>query len=128
MVKNFWIVNISKRDVGLSDLGLTVKSKHSINLLDSRHYSLTEEQVLNSVKSGSIYKKRDKILIRNSPLNTFIKTMEVSTLPIKSRARSGISYEEPKYEEHDLSDEAYAEQMADLAEEDRKPIISRDNQ
>jgi hypothetical protein len=59
---SFWITNISKRIVSLSDLGLAVKPMTSINLLDSKHYYLNKEQLTKSETSGSIFAKGIKLL------------------------------------------------------------------
>ena len=120
----FWLTNISSMNVSLSDLNLTVKAYSSINLLDTRHYQYTLEQLQKSAASGSIFKKRNKLVVRkiapeilkaNVPLmrETFIPTRERSTLSIK----------EEKYEELNVSDEEFAKENADTAELDNKPLI-----
>lgn len=64
--REFWITNISRtRDVSLGDLRLTIKIGESRNLLDSKHYHYTEEQVEKSAVSGSIYAKRNMIKVRD---------------------------------------------------------------
>ena len=65
--KTFWITNISNRNVTLADLNISVPRRSSINLLDARHYHFTEEQLEKSAKSGSIFKKSDKIKKRVVP-------------------------------------------------------------
>lgn len=119
----FWVTNISPMNVSLADLALTIKAYSSVNLLDKRHYPYTQDQLQKSFESGSIFKKRDKIVIRkiapeilkaNVPLarETFIPTRERSTLVIK----------EENYEELNVSDEDFAKENADIVELDNQPI------
>ena len=122
----FWVTNISNRNVSLADLNLTIKAYASVNLLDMRHYQYKIEQLKTSVESGSIFKKRDKIIVRkvapevlkaNVPLTreTFIPTRERSLLSIK----------EENYEELNVSDEEFAKENADTADTDTKPMIQK---
>jgi hypothetical protein len=119
----FWLTNISNRNVSLTDLNLTVKAYSSINLLDQKHYKYNLNQLLKSAESGSLFKKRDKLVIRkvapeilkaNVPLNreTFIPSRERSLLVIK----------EENYEELNISDEQFAKENADIVELDTKPL------
>ena len=63
--EEFWITNVKqKMDVMLSDLGFCARAGKSYNLLDSRHFHYTKEQLQKSAESGSLYKKRDRIAIR----------------------------------------------------------------
>ena len=59
--EQFWVMNISNRNVSLSDLGLTIPAFKTVNLLDSKHYSLDKETLEASAESGSLYKKKSKI-------------------------------------------------------------------
>lgn len=122
----FWVTNISNMNVSLADLNLTIKAYSSVNLMDMRHYQYTIEQLKTSVESGSIFKKRDKIIVRkvapevlkaNIPLTreTFIPTRERSMLSIK----------EENYEELNVSDEEFAKDNADTADADTKPMIQK---
>lgn len=122
----FWLTNLTHMNVSLADLNLTVKAFSSVNLLDKRHYSYTLEQLQKSAESGSLFKKRDRVVVRkvapeilkaNVPLlrETFIPTREKSVLVIK----------EEKYEELNISDEEFANQNAETAEMDTKPLISK---
>jgi hypothetical protein len=118
--QSFWITNISKMNVSLSDLGLHIYAMRSINLLDARHYSLTLEQIQKSAESGSLFKKRDKIVIRKVIPESAI---ELSP-PIQNdaifptRQRSLVDIEKITYEELDIKDEDFAEENADTAESD----------
>lgn len=118
-VPTFWVTNISSRNVSLADLNLTIKAYSSVNLLDNKHYYYTLEQLEKSVKSGSIYKKRDKIVERkvapevlqaNIPLNreTFIPTRERSVYTIKQE----------HYEELNMSDEEFAYENSEMLGEE----------
>jgi len=122
----FWVTNISPMNVSLADLALTIKAYSSVNLLDTKHYQYTQQQLQKSFESGSIFKKRDKIVVRkiapeilkaNVPLTreTFIPTRERSTLVIK----------EENYEELNVSDEDFAKENADIVELDNQPIIKK---
>jgi hypothetical protein len=129
----FWVTNISNMNVSLADLNLTVKAFSSVNLLDKKHYYYTQEQLTKSFESGSIHKKRDKIIVRkvapeilkaNVPLTreTFIPTRERSLLAIKEE-----NYEELNLSEEDQkkSDEMFAKENADTADADTKPMIQK---
>jgi len=122
---SFWITNISNMNISLYDLNLTVKAHTSINLLDCRHYHYTLEQLKLSSESGSIFKKRDKIFIRNVPPTVDNKNIEmVHSVFLPSKERSLYSIKQEKYEELTVSDTEYAEQNADLADLDQKPLKS----
>lgn len=122
----FWVTNLTNMNVSLADLDLTIKAFSSVNLLDSRHYDFTLEQLEKSYASGSLYKKRDRIVRRkiepeilqaNLPLikETFIPTRERSVLEIK----------ETKYEELEITDEEFAKENAETAAMDeQKPLVA----
>lgn len=125
-VVSFWLTNISKRNVSLADLNLTVNSFSSVNLMDKKHYSYTLEQLTESASKGSIFSKRNRLVVRqvapeiikmNIPFNneTFLPTRERSTFSIK----------EEKYEELNISDEEFAKENADTAELDSRPLIAK---
>ena len=129
----FWVTNICKMNVSLADLNLTIKAYSSVNLLDARHYSYTVDQLKKSVESGSIYKKRDKIIVRkvapevlqaNIPLTreTFIPTRERSVLSIKEENYEELNVSE---EEQMKSDEDFAAANAETADADTKPMITK---
>jgi len=78
MKKEFWITNMSKMNVSLADLNLTVKSFSSINLLDNKHYDYTLEELEKSAKNGSIFKKNKFIVVRKvAPTNISNNNMAV---------------------------------------------------
>lgn len=122
----FWVTNISNMNVGLSDLNLTIKAFSSVNLLDPKHHYCTKEQIDKSATSGSLFKKRDKILIRMSSPEIVKQSMtfdQNASLPSKERSTHKII--EEHYEELNLSDEQFADENAELAEIDNKPLISK---
>lgn len=124
--KSFWLTNISNRNVSLSDLNLTIPAYSSVNLLDNKHYSYTLEQLQNSVSKGSLFLKRDKIVVRKvPPTHTKINMPFLHETHIPSRERSVLTISQEKYEELNISDEDFAQQNADIAELDRLPLIKK---
>lgn len=125
--KSFWITNVSKKDVSLADLNCTVRSFTSINLLDGRHYSITEQQIQNSLQNGSLKKKSHLIKVRNSPpekekpINII---QEQTTIPTRARALVELKSRDLE-SELDISDDEFAKELAETAEEDRRPQHSR---
>jgi hypothetical protein len=125
--QDFWVTNISDRNVSLADLNLTIKAYTSVNLLDSKHYYYTLEQVIKSVQIGSISKKQDKIVVRkNAPeiVKNSIQFDMNSVIP--SRERSVLNIKEERYEELNISDEQFAEESAEIADLDTKPLIIKE--
>lgn len=118
--KEFWVTNLSNRDVSLADLNLTIRAFTSVNLL-GRRYHYTLEQLEKSVASGSIFKKRDKIVKRLVPPQ-FIKmnVVDMSDANMPSRERSVLDVKEEKYEELMVSDEDFAKENADLVDIDQQ--------
>jgi hypothetical protein len=123
----FWVTNISNRNVSLADLNLTIKAFSSINLLDKKHYSFKIEQLLASEAFGSIFNKRNKIVVRKvAPTIMCMNIPMIEETYIPSRERSIYSIKEEKYEELNMSDEDFAKENADMAELDSiKPVISQ---
>lgn len=118
--QSFWVTNTSNRNVSLADLNLTIKAMSSVNLLDSKHYQYTMEQLQKSAASGSIAAKRDKIVVRKNAPNIEKKPLvpfDRETF-IPSRERSVYSIKEEHYEELTISDDQYATENADLVEMD----------
>lgn len=116
-MKEFWIRNTSDRNVTLSDLQLIVPAGRDWNLLDSKHFSYTEDQLLRSQKEGSIFKKSNIIKVINKPPKiTVTPGIYRSTEARLTKPRSIIKIEEKRYEELELSDEAHAQEFAALDE------------
>lgn len=109
----FWIINITKLNISLADLNVTIKPYSSINLLDIKHYSLTKDQLDKSLKSGSLYNKRDKVKLRNgSPkVNKINLVMSKDIMP--TRERSLYNIKEEYYEELNLDDDKYMEESVE---------------
>lgn len=122
----FWLTNFSKMNVSLADLNLTVKAYTSVNLLDKKHYQYTPEQLVKSAESGSIYKKRDKLIVRKvapEVLTANIPLSRETFLP--SKERSLLVIKEENYEELNVSDEEFAKENADIAEADTQPMLKK---
>lgn len=115
-MQSFWITNYSKQNVTLSDLNITVRSYTSVNLLDQKHYKFTEDQLLKSKESGSLFIKRNKISIRSvTPVGREDKILFDSKSFFKDRAKTQIEAAPPQYfKELDVSDEEMASDNADI--------------
>ena len=113
----FWVSNISDRNVSLRDLAITIPSRKNVNLLDSKHYSYTLEQLELSAQSGSLKSKSNKLKVRKvAPEILVIPGPQLSTMPrfiAQNTARTGIVVEEIKYEELQISDEAMANDLTE---------------
>lgn len=121
---DFWVKNISKMNVSLQDLNITIPARTSMNLMDKKHFHYTLEQVEKSVESGSIFKKSDKIKIMKvpPPEKLPIKILELSKQPRIIPLRSLYKIEERHYEELDFEEQITSEeQMAkEFAEAEEK--------
>lgn len=122
-MKTCWITNISKNIISVGDLGFTIQPYQSINLLDKHHYSFTDEQLKRSFSSGSLYKRSDKIVVRKLPPSqsnlkgpSNIGLNENNEFP--SKIRSILEHKEFNYDELEMSDDEYARENADFADED----------
>jgi len=125
----FWVTNVSNRNVSLTDLALSIKAYSTVNLMDTRHYSFTKDQLEKSATSGSLFLKRSKLKVRNNaPVeiknemlvthNNIIPGRERSTLDIKQ-----VDYEELKVEDTKADEEKFANENAELADLDAQPQI-----
>jgi hypothetical protein len=122
----FWLTNFSNRNISLTDLNLTVRAFSSINLLDSKHYSYTLDQLNLSVTKGSIFKKRKMLTVRQiAPIVTKMNVPFNKETFIPSRERSILSIKEENYDELNLSDEEFAKDNADLVSLDVKTILEK---
>ena len=128
----FWVTNISSRNVTLADLALNIRAFSTVNLMDKKHYNYTLDQLIKSKESGSIFKKSDKIKVRDLPPPNKEKEnmpfLKDSIMP--SRERSLYNIKEEDYEELQVSledqktqDEIYAKDNADLAEFDSQRSV-----
>ncbi len=118
----FWVSNVCDKNVTVADLGLSIASRRHVNLLDSRHYHLTKEQLELSAKSGSLFQKRDKLKVRQVAPEVVIKPgFYVSTLPLhmaQAGLRSNVVIEDKVYEELDFSTESEEKFASDMANDD----------
>lgn len=104
----FWVTNISKRDVALADLAITIRAMSSVNLLDAKHYPHLTVAILNKSEiSGSLFKKQDKIKHRQIPPPEVpkekIQCDTQAVIPI--RPRSILEVKEEKYDELNIVDD-----------------------
>lgn len=114
--REFWITNISKKDVRLADLSLHIPAGKNMNLLDSRHFHYTEEQLEESKNSGSLSKKSKLIKVRKvEPEPPLPGGKYVSKVPIfmKYKVRGIDDIEEPYFEELQVSEEKFADELTD---------------
>lgn len=127
--KDYWVTNISKMNVSLADLNLTIKAMSSVNLLDKKHYSYTYEQLELSRTQGSMAKKKDKIVPREIPPEIKKKSgpIFIKDAMIPPREKSTFDVKQIQYEELNLTDEQFADENAETAELDRQPLIVKDS-
>lgn len=126
----FWVTNVSNRNVTLADLALNIKAYSTVNLLDAKHYSLNLDQLNNSKISGSIFKKRHMIKVRNvAPPPAVKEAMPfLRDNAIPSRERSVLDIKMPDYPELKIEDkltereleEKLASENADLELTDKE--------
>jgi hypothetical protein len=125
--QTFWVTNVSPMNVTLADLALNIKAFSTVNLLDKRHYKYTLEELLKSKESGSLFKKRDRIIVRHvpppDPEKNKVPVVYGTIIP--DRTRSLFQIEEQEYDELKVSDEdqkkqdeLFAKENADLVEID----------
>jgi hypothetical protein len=118
--KEFWITNISRKAQSLADLGICIYPMRSVNLLDKNHYRhLTEEQLIKSEASGSLFLKRNFVVHRKVAPMTPMKTpplMQEGTV-FPTRQRSAIDVEKITYDELVVDENEFAEETADIAQE-----------
>src|SRR3990167_9030865 len=117
----FWLTNVSRKNVCLSDLAITIPAKRSMNLLDPKHFTYTLEQLEQSAASGSIFIKRDKIKVRNVAPDVVVKPgIYVLNESRGTKPRSLLQIVEKRYEELNVSDEKFDEEFAAIIELDKK--------
>src|SRR5690242_18579445 len=135
--KQFWLINTStKRDVLLADLRIKISKGARINLL-SKHYNFTLEQLKESEKSGSIYKKRHLLVVRENEPQKIAHKMIIEVA--KTRILTPIRNKEidntiPQFAELDfdkndvlgMSDEQWALEQAEADEIDHAPALAVD--
>lgn len=116
----FWVSNISDLNVGLRDLQLTIKARTNVNLLDSKHYHYTLDQLISSAQSGSLYKKSNLLKVRqvvpDKPITPGVHLSKEPTFMAKKPLFSRVILEEPKYEELEISETEFINDL--INEED----------
>jgi hypothetical protein len=125
-VPAFWVTNMCNRNVTLADLAVTIPAFRSVNLLDSKHYKYTLDQLQKSQKNGSLFAKRALIAVRQiAPTVIKDDTPLLVETYIHTRERSILEIKEQHYEELDVSDadqkkqeEEFAKDNADFAQMD----------
>lgn len=110
----FWVTNVSDRNVSLTDLATTIPAHTSRNLLGKKSQH-TLEQLEASAKSGSIFLKRDKIRVRNVPPQQIVTPgIQVVRHPRWGKNRSLVQIKEVRYAELDFSDEQFVGELSDI--------------
>ena len=135
--KSFWITNLTKKDLRLGDLGISIKARSSINLLGN--YKLKPEQIYNSVINGSIARKVEihQLSIRKIPPIEFKNHIQVDLsnfIPDRAKVlvdHKTVEYEELKVidqdkEEQKIDEYKFAAEEADLLDSDiNMPVIEK---
>lgn len=121
----FYAINVSDKNVCLSDLALTIPARRCYNLLDQKHFSYTIEELKASMESGSLQRKKHLIKIgKGKPQVVEPLKRVLSEYPMVVRSRSAVIVEEEKYDElYDdvmISDEKYVEDMMKEFDEEDK--------
>ena len=131
----FWVTNIHpKKDISLGDLRLTIRKGESRNLLDSRHYTYTLDQLEESVKTGSIKKRSRWIKVRNLPPRYPVKPgrYQLAENGRFGKLRYKIEIEEKDFKELHVDKKELQEQFAaddaDIVHNDNAPALSVDEQ
>ena len=113
-------------NVSLLDLGITIKAYRKVNLL--HNYNLTYDQIIQSAKSGSIFKKSHLVsYTETTPEKEKIKLIEISKPTLLTPVRNaGVKVSIPKYEDLDGpdilgTDEQFALEQADAEFQDTAP-------
>lgn len=148
----FWATNMTKRDVALADLGIIIKKMTRVNLL--KGWNLTIEQLEDSAKSGSLFKKRKMIsvtrVVKKRKIDIISSSGEKNDDRPKIQAnllrpiRNSVNivgdkknFEEIRVEDDvnsesesesqdmfNMSDEQFAIEQADIDVMDRAPVLT----
>ena len=117
----FWVTNITKKNVSLRDLAITIPAWTTMNLLDKKHYSYTEDQLEKSAKGGSLFKKSNKIKVRREAPQFVVEPgVQLYKGFISRKPRSSVKIVEEKYEDLDMSDEEFANSFSGDFEENKE--------
>lgn len=112
--KEFWVANISDRNVTLTDLATSIPARKNRNLLATKS-PYTLEQLEASAKSGSIHAKSDKIKVRKfSPIEMPAAVILVEKEPRPGKLRSLVEIKEKRYAELIYSDEQFVAELSEI--------------
>lgn len=87
--KEIWVYNLSKKDLTLYDLNITIPAMKVMNLL--RDKIITEEQVIVSQKSGDLFKKAKWLRVGGPPNQIPKQILKVSELPREVPHKGGFT-------------------------------------
>lgn len=125
-----WVTNLTKRDIGIGDLGVEVKSMTTVDLLSPGHSYLTVSRIKKSMESGSLKRRKDQksLIIRFSKPELIERKIEVSKVTFPGKYRSSVKFEEKVYKELEVGgsfddDDKFAENMADIGEDQHTAAI-----
>jgi len=111
----FWISNITKKDIKIADLGFYIPAGKSLNLL-SNNFKFTYLQIVKSAQEGSLYNIRDRVKVRLIEPPKPIQSGNIITkIPLwleRSKLRASLVVQEKEFEELNFSDESFAEEMS----------------
>lgn len=141
--EELWITNISRtQDVSIGDLLLTVPRGISLNLLSKKKnglssFNLTRKQIMESISSGSIYKKGKYIKVRQVIPEVILPSrVEVASILDMSSTRSvrkPTKIEKIEFPDLDNdiinkfeAEEVFAAEISDMDAADRAPILAVD--
>jgi len=114
----FWVTNISNKDIMLGDLRITIRRGESKNLLNS-HLIYSLAQLEQSANNGSIKFKSNNIKIRNVPPQVPVAPgiYTAQNGRYSKGLRSNVEIVEKKFEELDIDikteEEIFAAQEAE---------------
>ena len=112
-MKEFWVVNVTDKNVCLSDLAITIPARTSVNLLSPKSH-LTIDIIQSSAANGSLFKKQDKIKIRQAVPKPIpppgIQHIKASRI---GKNRSLVEVKPPRYIEIETPEEELLEKMMD---------------
>lgn len=138
--EELWITNISRtQDVVVGDLRITLRQGQSVNLLAKKKngklsFNISRAQIDNSLKSGSLFKKRHIIKVRQVAPVVFNTRIDIAEMGGRGSRlmRKPTEIENPDFPDLDdlevdeESQEHYAQENADLDFADRRPVLAVD--
>lgn len=89
MKKSLWIYNITKYDVSISDLAVTVPAFGHIDLLKIPY--ITNDAINKSIESGSLFKRRHILKFGGEPVKQIKEPILVSNLPMERPHKGGFT-------------------------------------